>query len=154
MNIELVAGRNFSDEIPSDQRRSLIINEAFAKKFGWSDPIGKKIPGKNFEDNEVVGVVKDFNYQSLYSKVEPLVLAMNPITILSGSENINVNNSPVPKLFVRLKPGNASETLAKIQATWDKLTGGEEFAFGFVDETLNAQYRGDQNLGKKGILCS
>lgn len=148
MKIELVAGRNFSDEIPSDQRRSLIVNEAFAKMFGWTDPIGKRIPGKNFEDNEVVGVVKDFNYQSLYSKVEPLVLAMNPTTILSGTENINVNNSPIPKLLIRLKPGNAAETLEKIKTTWDKLTGGEEFAFAFVDETLNAQYRSDQNLGK------
>ena len=148
MKIELVAGRNFSDEIPSDQRRSLIVNEAFAKMFGWTDPIGKRIPGKNFEDNEVIGVVKDFNYQSLYTKVEPLVLAMNPATILSGTENINVSNSPIPKLLIRLKPGNASETLAKIKTTWDKLTGGEEFAFAFVDETLNAQYRSDQNLGK------
>jgi putative ABC transport system permease protein len=148
MRIEIIAGRNFSDDNPSDQRRSLIVNEAFAKMFGWTDPIGKKIPGKNFEDHEVIGMVKDFNYQSLYTKVEPLVMAMNPAVILSGTENINVQNSPIPKLFIRLKAGNASETLAKIKSTWDKLTGGEEFAFQFVDETLNAQYRGDQNLGK------
>lgn len=148
MKVDMIAGRNFSDDNPSDQRRSLIVNEAFAKMFGWTDPIGKKLPGKNFEDNEVIGVVKDFNYQSLYTKVEPLVMAMNPNVVLSGTENINVNNNPIPKLFIRLKPGNASETLKKIEATWDKLTGGEEFAFQFVDETLNAQYRGDQNLGK------
>jgi putative ABC transport system permease protein len=148
MSVDVIAGRNFSDENPSDQRRSLIVNEAFAKMFGWSDPIGKKIPGKNFEDHEVIGMVKDFNYQSLYTKVEPLVMAMNPTVILSGTENINVDNNPIPKLFIRLKPGNASETLVKIEAIWDKLTGGEEFAFQFVDETLNAQYRGDQNLGK------
>lgn len=148
MKIEMIAGRNFSDENPSDQRRALIVNEAFAKMFGWTDPIGKKIPGKNFEDHEVVGMVKDFNYQSLYTKVAPLAMAMNPTVILSGTENININNSPIPKLFIRLKPGNASETLTKVEAVWDKLTGGEEFAFRFVDETLNAQYRGDQNLGK------
>lgn len=148
MKIEVVAGRNFSDENPSDQRRSLIVNEAFAKMFGWTDPVGKKIPGKNFEDHEIIGMVKDFNYQSLYTKVEPLVLGMNPTVILTGIENINVQNSPIPKLFIRLKPGQASETLAKIETIWDKITGGEEFNFQFVDETLNAQYRSDQNLGK------
>jgi putative ABC transport system permease protein len=148
MKMEIATGRNFSDDIPSDKRRSMIVNEAFVKMFGWTDPIGKKIPGKNFEDHEIVGVVKDFNYQSLYTKVEPLVLAMDPNAILSGIENINVANNPIPKLFIRLKPGNASETLAEIEKVWNKLTGGEEFAFNFVDESLNAQYRGDQNLGK------
>ncbi len=148
MKIDVVVGRNFSDENPSDQRRSLIVNEAFAKMFGWTDPVGKKIPGKNFEDHEIIGMVKDFNYQSLYTKVEPLVLGMNPTVILTGIENINVQNSPIPKLFIRLKPGQASETLAKIETIWDKITGGEEFNFQFVDETLNAQYRSDQNLGK------
>ncbi|HEY0654928.1 MAG TPA: ABC transporter permease [Chryseosolibacter sp.] len=148
MNIEVVAGRNFSDEIPSDKRRSLIVNEAFARMFGWSDPVGKKIPGKNFEDHEIIGMVKDFNYQSLYTKVEPLVMGMDPATILSGIENINMQNSPIPKLFIRLKPGNASATLAEIEKIWDKITGGEEFTFQFVDESLNAQYRSDQNLGK------
>jgi putative ABC transport system permease protein len=148
MSIEVVAGRNFSDEIPSDKRRSLIINEAFAKMFGWTDPIGKKIPGKNFEDHEIIGMVKDFNYQSLYTKVEPLLIGMDPNVALSGIENINMSSTPIPKLFVRLRPGNAKETLAQIEKVWDKLTGGEEFSFQFVDETLNAQYRGDQNLGK------
>ncbi|HEY0741307.1 MAG TPA: ABC transporter permease, partial [Chryseosolibacter sp.] len=148
MKMEMLAGRNFSTDNPSDVRRSLIVNEAFAKMFGWTDPIGKKIPGKNFEDHEIIGVVKDFNYQSLYTKVDPLVMAMDPTVVLSGTENINVSNSPIPKLFIRLKPGNTSETLAAIEQVWDKLTGGEEFAFQFVDETLNAQYRSDQNLGK------
>lgn len=148
MKMEIVAGRNFSMENPADVRRSLIVNEAFAKLFGWTDPIGKRIPGKGFEDHEIIGVVKDFNYQSLYTKVDPLVMAMDPATVLSGTENINIGNSPIPKLFIRLKPGNASETLATIEGVWDKLTGGEEFAFQFVNETLNAQYRSDQNLGK------
>jgi putative ABC transport system permease protein len=148
MNIEVIAGRNFSDEIPSDKRRSFIVNEAFAKMFGWADPIGKKIPGKNFEDHEIVGMVKDFNYQSLYTKVEPLLMAMDPTVALSGIENINIGNSPIPKLFIRFKTGNASETLGQIETVWDKLTGGEEFSFQFVDESLNAQYRSDQNLGK------
>jgi putative ABC transport system permease protein len=149
MKIEMLAGRNFYEQIPSDTRRSLIVNEAFAKMFGWTDPIGKKIPGTNFEDHEIIGMVKDFNYSSLYTKIEPLVMGMqSPSLILSGCENVNVQNSPIPKVFVRLKPGNASETLKKIEAIWDKLAEGEEFSFQFVDEALNAQYRNEQNLSR------
>lgn len=148
LKIELASGRGFSDENPSDRRRAVIVNESFAKMFGWDDAIGKKIPGKNFGDHEVIGVVKDFNYSSLYTKVGPLVMAMDPEKILNGIENINVSNSPMPKLLIRLRPGNASATLDQIKQTWDKLTGGEEFAFSFVDQTLAAQYRNDQNLGK------
>jgi putative ABC transport system permease protein len=148
MKVEVVAGRNFSDENPSDKRRSVIINEAFAKEYGWADPIGKKIPGKNFPDHEIIGMVKDFNYASLYTRVEPLAIVQDPAIILPGIENININNTPVPKLHVRLSPGNMSGTIDEIKTVWDKLTGGEEFAFNFVDQALAAQYRNDQNLGK------
>jgi putative ABC transport system permease protein len=148
LKIELAAGRNFSSDNTSDKRRSIIINQAFADAYGWTDPIGKKIPGKNFQDHEVIGVVKDFNYTSLYTKVEPLVLAMDPMIVFSGLENINISNSPIPKLIIRLKPGNAAAAIDQIKNIWDKLTGGEEFSFAFVDQALAAQYRNDQNLGK------
>jgi putative ABC transport system permease protein len=72
----------------------------------------------------------------------------DPSIVLSGSENINIDNSPVPKLFLRLTPGDMQSTLDKVKIVWDKLTGEQEFAFSFVDETLNAQYQADQNLGK------
>jgi putative ABC transport system permease protein len=148
LKMEMAAGRNFSDGQPADKRRSVIVNEAFAKAYGWTDPIGKKIPGKDFIDHEIIGVVKDFNYSSLYTKVEPLAMVMDPAIILSGTENINIDNSPVPKLMVKIKPGNMAATIDQIKTVWDKLTGGEEFAFAFVDESLNTQYRADQNLGK------
>lgn len=148
LKIKLISGRNFSDDKPSDRKRSIIVNQAFVKLFGWDDALGKRIPGKNFGDHEVIGVVDDFNYSSLYTKVEPLVLAMDPEAVLNGIENINIQNSPMPKLLIRLSPGNASATLDQIKGVWDKLTGGEEFAFRFVDETLQAQYQNDQNLGR------
>lgn len=148
LKIELAQGRNFSDDNPADKRRSVIVNESFAKLFGWSDAIGKRIPGKGFSDHEVIGVVKDFNYSSLYTKVEPLAIVQDPAIILSGIENINVDNTPVPKLFIKFRPGNLANSVDEVKKVWDKLTSGEEFAFAFVDEALNAQYRADQNLGK------
>jgi len=148
LKMELVQGRNFSNENLSDERRGVIINEAFAKEYGWSDAIGKKIPGKRFADHEIIGVVKDFNYASLYTKVQPLVMVQDPSIILSGVENINIDNSPLPKLIVRLQPGNMQVTINKIKGVWEKISAGEEFAFSFVDQSLAAQYKSDQNLGK------
>jgi len=148
MKMEMLAGRNFTDDNPSDKRRAVIVNEAFVKEYGWTDAMGKKIPGKNFSDHEIIGVVKDFNYNSLYTRVKPLVIVQDASIVLSGSENINVGYSPVPKLLLRLKPADMQATLDEVKVVWDKLTGGEEFAFGFVDQVMAEQYRADQNLGK------
>lgn len=148
LKMEMKAGRNFSDDNPSDKRRSIIVNEAFANVYGWSDPIGKRIPGKSFPDHEIIGVVKDFNYSSLYTKVAPLIMVEDAAILLQGSENVNVDNSPVPKLMIKLMPGSMATAVEEIKGVWEKVTGGEEFAFTFVDEAINTQYRADQNLGK------
>ncbi len=148
LKIKLAAGRGFLKVNGADGRRGVIVNEAFAKEYGWTDAIGKKIPGKNFPDHEIIGVVKDFNFGSLYTKVRPLAMVENPAIILDGIENINIDNSPVPKLIVRLKPGNMNVALGHIKDTWKKIAGEEEFAFSFVDQAMAKQYKGDQNLGK------
>ncbi len=148
LKMTMVQGRNFSDSIPSDKRRAVIVNESMAKLFGWTDAVGKKIPGKGFPDHEVIGVVKDFNFSSLYTSVGPLALVEDSSLILGGAENVNVDNSPVPKLIVRLEPGNMAVTIGEIQKVWDKITNGEEFTFTFADEALARQYRNDQNLGR------
>ncbi|MBL7849308.1 MAG: ABC transporter permease [Cyclobacteriaceae bacterium] len=148
MKMTLVAGRNFSDQTPSDVRRSVIVNEAFVKEYGWADPIGKRIPGKNFPDHEIIGVVQDFHFTSLYTKVGPLVMVQDPSIIMAGVQNISIDASPVPKLMVRLKAGQIAGGIARLEETWKKMNGEEEFVFSFVDEALNRQYRSDQNLGR------
>ncbi|MFN8334792.1 MAG: ABC transporter permease [Cyclobacteriaceae bacterium] len=148
LKMEFASGRNFDINNPADARRGIIINETFAKEMGWKSPLGQRIPGKNFADHEVIGVVKDFNYSSLYTRVEPLVMVMDPLIIAIGMENINFENSPIPKVIVRIKPGNMPATISQVNDVWNKLTGGEEFTFTFVDQALAAQYKSDLNLGK------
>ncbi len=99
-------------------------------------------------EHEIIGVTKDFNYTSLYNKVPPLVMVQDPSIILSGVENINIDNSPVPKLMIRIKPGNMDATIDQIKSVWNKLSGDEEFSFTFVDQALALQYQTDQNLGR------
>jgi putative ABC transport system permease protein len=148
LKMKMVSGRNFSDASDADQRRGVIVNEAFVKEYGWTDAIGKKIPGKNFGDHEIIGVVKDFNFSSLYTKVHPLVLVQDPTIILKGSENMNVDSSPFPKLLVRLKAGVTSSGLDRLKETWAKISGEEEMSFAFADQAMANQYKSDQNLGK------
>lgn len=148
LKVDIVVGRNFSVENPRDAEGAIIVNEAFVKKYGWKNPIGMKIPGKKFVDHEIIGVVKDFNYSSLYDKIAPLVLSMNPIVPLSGHENITINSSPIPKLIIKLPLEKTAEALTEIKAAWYKLSDNEEFSFHYVDQRLDAQYRNDQNLSK------
>lgn len=153
LNIQIIKGRNFS-EATSDKRRALIVNEAFVEFFGWDNPLGKKIPGKNFMDHEIIGVVKDFNYASLHNKVEPLALTMNPMVILSGIENIGIGTSPVPKLMVRINSGMIRKAIDQTKSVWEKIIPDEEFDFTFIDQTLAAQYRQEENLGKIVTIAS
>lgn len=148
MNIKLLTGHTFDVNNGADLRRGVLVNEAFVRELGWEDAVGKRIPGKNFADHEVIGVTEDFHFASLHTKVAPLAIVVNPEVILSGIENININSSPVPKLFVKLRAGNMMNAVEQVKGVWDKLTGGEEFNFTFVDEALQAQYRSDQNLSK------
>jgi putative ABC transport system permease protein len=148
MEIKLAAGRNFSHANPSDSRRSILVNQAFVREYGWTDALGKRIPGKKFPDHEIIGVVEDFNFMSLHSRVMPLVIVQDLAIALGGSENISINSSPLPKLFIRLAAGRVKEGVAAVEKVWAGLTEGEEFSFSFVDEDLAAQYRSEQNLGR------
>jgi putative ABC transport system permease protein len=154
MRMEMASGRNFSDSNPSDRRRSIIVNEALVREYGWKDAIGKRLPGKKFVDHEIIGVVKDFNYSSLYTAVTPLVMVEDAAIAISGMENINIDNSPVPKLLIRIKAGMLTAGIARIEEAWKKINGSEEFSFAFVDQSLNRQYRNDQNLGRMVSLAT
>ncbi|MBC7864813.1 MAG: ABC transporter permease, partial [Bacteroidia bacterium] len=75
--IEILTGRNFSKDFPNDEAEAFIINEAAVKTFGWKTPalaLGKKIDWADGKSGKVIGVVKDFNYQSLHNPIEPLVI--------------------------------------------------------------------------------
>lgn len=148
MNMTMTMGRNFSEEILSDSRRAIIVNEAFVREFGLQNPIGDRIPGARFGDHEIIGVVKDFNYNSLYTRVEPAVLVTNIEVVISGIENILIYSSTTPKLMARLSPEKMAVTIDEIRKVWDRLGNGEEFNFTFADQAMQAQYRSDQNLSK------
>lgn len=146
--MELVMGRDFSKEIASDKREGLIVNEAFLKDFGMQDPIGKRIPGGEFGQHQIIGVVKDFNYLSLHTAVGPVVLTMNAAPLFAGANDIGISSRPSPKMSIRIKPQSVAGALSFIEDTWEQVYPGAPFEVEFLDERLTAQYEQEKELNK------
>ncbi|MGF6849273.1 putative ABC transport system permease protein [Chitinophaga sp. W3I9] len=135
--IKMAAGRAYSRDFPADLEQSMIINEAAAKQWGYANP--QEIIGKSFEQwgrkGTVIGVVKDFNYQSLHKKVEPLALRMAP------SDALN-------RLSLRIKTAEINKTIAGLEQTWNQLEPQRPFKYSFLDQAFNEQYLKDLRFGE------
>lgn len=145
LGMELVAGRNFAGYGTADESRGIIVNETLAASYGWDDPIGEQLPGQ-FGSHEIIGVVRDFHFQSLHTAIEPLVLVMDIEPIMMGISDITIDSSPAPKLAIRLAPGSAREALPVLEGVWNRLAAGQTFAYSFLDERLDSQYRAEEQL--------
>ncbi|WP_020533194.1 ABC transporter permease [Flexithrix dorotheae] len=134
--IEMAAGRAFSRDFPNDTAQSLILNEAAAKMWGYHNP--EDMIGKRFDQwgksGMVIGVVKNFNYQSLHNKVEPLSLRFEPYSMR--------------KFSIRVKSENIPATLSDLEKTWAALVPHRPFIYSFLDETFNKQYKADVRFGQ------
>lgn len=146
--MRIVEGRDFSPEIASDKRQGIIVNEAFVRDFGLEDPVGKKIPGGRFDQHEIIGVVGDFNYLSLHTAVQPVVLMQNADIAFSGAEGIGISSRPSPKMSIRVSPNKLTESLRFIEDRWLDIYPGVPFEFEFLDERLAAQYEQERELNK------
>ena len=136
MNMQIISGRYFSKDIPADSN-AVIINEAAARKIGWDDAVGEKINTKWDSDTpdlkEIIGVVKDFNFQTLRKDISPLI-------IFPGSDG-NL-------MLVRMSPNNYPEKISRIEQVWKSINSGSTFDYSFIDTEFDALYRKDQQLGK------
>ncbi|RYY29163.1 MAG: ABC transporter permease [Chitinophagaceae bacterium] len=144
MGLQLVSGRNFMKENPADSN-AIIVNEALVKEYGWKDPIGKKLPGKYTE--LVIGVVKDFNFESLHTSVKPVVMAMKSDSIFGASSDVSSVHSNSRRVTVRLVAGDLTQQLAGMRSAWKSVAGTQDFEFRFLDDALNAAYSQEQRLG-------
>jgi putative ABC transport system permease protein len=140
MGMEIIAGRNFSREYGTDPDNAVIINETAAKKYGWDDPIGKKIGFFTDDDmaktepRTVIGLVKDFHVKSLHDQVLPLVLSDN--------------TTYYEEIAVRIKSGDIPGTLDFLRNKWQEYDPGRPFDYYFLDSNFDAQYQGDERLNK------
>jgi len=139
MKIKIKEGRSFDDSISSDFANAAIVNESFVEEFGLSNPIGKVLPGA-FEQR-IIGVVEDFNFQSLHTPVSPLLLTMQADSIFRKSENVNILFSPEPRVSISLTSGNLQNKVSMLKRVWQQVAPNQEFEYLFLDQTVNAQYQ-------------
>ncbi len=144
LDIKLMAGREYSEEFPTDQRRSIIVNEALVEKLGIEDPIGKtireirKVSQRNkphekriiSRSKTIIGVVGDFHFRSLHQKIGPVIM---PLSTISHHN-----------LLVRIRPENVPGTIAFLKEQWKEIAPALEFRFSFVDENIDRQYRKEE----------
>ena len=152
MNIQLTAGRNFSPDNTADLSSSILVNETLVKEYGWKDPIGQKLPGAF--DQRVIGVMKDFNIESLHTKIQPLVLAVIPDSILRKAEDVSFAASPQPRISIRLRPGNITQQIALLKSAWHSVAPQQEFEYNFLDQAVARQYGQEQRTGVLVKLAS
>ncbi|MFC3881760.1 ABC transporter permease [Algoriphagus namhaensis] len=137
MGYEMVKGRFFSKDFPSDSS-ALVINESAFKQIGWTELDGTQkisgfFDGEENEEMEVIGVIKDFNYDNLKLKIEPLIMGIAP-------DNYQ-------EMAIRLNPGDISDRVDLIEELWAKYADGAAFEYSFVDSNFDSLYRSEKNMG-------
>lgn len=132
LKLELKEGRFFSIDFPSDSN-AVIVNEAAVKQFGWTDPLNEEVINFNGPEpvaNRVIGVVKDFNFESLKTEVRPLVISFTKVSRY---------------LLVRYT-GNPEVVISSIRELWNQQATGSPFEYTFLDQDFDALFRAEQRL--------
>lgn len=132
LGIEVVKGRSFSKEFPTDSKEAIMVNEKAAEIMRMESPLGKRLSIGD-DHFKIIGVVKNYHFRSLHQEIDPLILIYNP-------EVCRV-------LFARLKSDNISNTISKIEKVWKKFAPGYPFRYRFLDEALDNLYNSEQRIG-------
>ncbi|MCB0632342.1 MAG: ABC transporter permease, partial [Lewinella sp.] len=131
IGVEMKEGRTFSRQFGADTSK-IILNEAAIKVMGLDEPIGQQVRLWDEYDLEIIGVVKDFHFQSLHEKVNPLFFVVNP-------ENTWM-------IMARLEAGHTQEAVANLQKFYESFNPGFAFDFEFSDEQYARQYAAEQRV--------
>ena len=132
-NMKLAAGRFFSPQIPTDTTKSVMVNEAAVRTFGWKtaeNAIGKRF-GKGDDARYVIGVVKDFNFESLHKPVDALLIRYTKV----GSS-----------LSLKIDGRHIDEAINHLKKTWQSMVPDVPLVYSFVDESIGRQYGNEQKM--------
>lgn len=136
LGFEMAEGRYFNRDFATDTA-AIVINEAAVKEMGFEDPVGEEIYYSGSQRNyRVIGVMKDFNFESLRNEIMPL--AMMLIDTQDGSAN---------EMIVRFDTDDPGEAVDIIESTWAEYAGGEPLDYNFLDDDFDQLFRQEQRLG-------
>jgi putative ABC transport system permease protein len=131
--IRILAGRNFNENISADS--GYILNESAIKKIGWTSPdeaIGRSIIYGGRKGN-IIGIVKDFHYESLHNQISPVIMYYDP--------------SSFNRVSIRVIPSDIKRTLAFIEKTWmDYNVSDNPFSFEYLNDRFNRLYTSEEKM--------
>lgn len=137
LEIDVVEGRNFSEEIKSDTSNAVLVNQELTRHMGWKEPIGKRfkvLTGEGLESREVkvVGVVKNFHQRALQEPIRPMVM------------HNSLNNGI---MLVRINTAKTGDVLSFIDNTWKDIVTNRPLEYSFVEQDFYKQYQADESKG-------
>jgi putative ABC transport system permease protein len=143
MGLKIVQGRDFSKRLLTDVGLNCLVNEAFVRKMGWTEPLGKRVQAGNLT-GRVVGVLADFNFKSLHTLVEPLL--MYPLADdFTGMAEI-MRPFQQRELVVRISGADVEQSLGYIEDVMAKVDPKHPFQFAFLDDQLDHLYKSEHQL--------
>lgn len=142
IGFEFVQGHGYSRE--TNDSLSIVLNESAVKTMDIADPVGKKLslmqrtPDGNVEVvYTIIGVIRDFNFQTLRDPITPLAIHSNE-SFGGGAGYV----------FVRVEPGNHDSIVAQLESMWKQMVPGESFHYTYLDEDLKAHYDAEKRAGR------
>lgn len=130
MGIQIIEGREFSEEFGSDLKQSVMLNEEAVKELGIEEPVA----GKQFYSQNIIGVVKDFNLHSIHTEIPPLLITMTDRYIL--------------QVVVHYKSGTMGSILPFIETEWKKAAPDRSFIYFPIEMVIENLYSSEKNLNK------
>jgi len=143
LEVNFIAGRNFSNEYPSDKQKSYIVNEAAVNKYAIEEPVGTQIQswtmtdhGQWYEKNgELIGVVKNYNLTSLQKKVQPVLFYMH-------SDKTN----SISSMLIRITGNDIKNTLDFIEKKYAEYQPDIPFDYAFLEDSMNDWYLNEERF--------
>lgn len=133
LGLQMVMGRNFQRDMPTDSTNHVLVNESFVQEAGWKEPIGQEV---NFfwQDNKkykVIGVVKDYHFSSLNEKIGPQLLAWKP-------DNFG-------EVYIKIRQGTDTKALEHITASFKEIFPFVPYTYSFLYDDNKSEYRAEEN---------
>ncbi|XWN35904.1 MAG: FtsX-like permease family protein [Balneola sp.] len=140
LGIDVPEGRNFSEEYGTDETSAFIINKTAANKFNWDNPLGEELTLKYWLSDEVskkgqvIGVVDDFQYNSLHKSIDPVI-----IHVLKGTYYHDY-------LALKLSTNDLQSVISDLESKWAAFNPERPMEYAFLDDTFDALYRSETRL--------
>jgi putative ABC transport system permease protein len=132
LGIQMVEGRDFSQDFIGDTLTGVLVNETLAARFNWEEPIGKRVQlGDGGQImGRVIGVMKDYHQTGMYNEVESMMLLYRL-------------DSPI--LYVKIAEADPEASLRFVGEKWEEIFPGKPFEYSFLEDDFKEQFSNDKN---------